>query len=153
MTKIQKCNTNSWHGCRETGTPVHWWWESKRFWKVVWQFLTMLYIHLTIQSSSHTPRQVTQLTENLYSQKPCRLQVCDSTYKELGSHHPILTRKKLNRLQKPTTPLKSIKEDTAQTTAPKIGESLPSAYRYQYSPEQRLSSRRCEGSQCWRRKT
>ena len=42
-------NNRCWHGCGETRTPLHCWWECKlvqSLWKTVWRFLKKLKIEL-----------------------------------------------------------------------------------------------------------
>ena len=51
MAEIQKSTSNKcWRGCREKGTFLHYWWESKLvqpLWRTVWRFFKNLEIELS----------------------------------------------------------------------------------------------------------
>lgn len=97
--------------------------------------MTIAYIHVTTKTPTHPPPHTSGL---LVSRPTCT---------ELGSCHPVLTSKKLNRL-KSSFYFHQKREDMGQTTTPKIRRA--ESYNL---PEPRLINRNHHRNQCWEMNT
>ena len=98
MTKIKNSSgTHAWQGCRERGTLLHCWWDSKLLpllWKSMWRFLRKLekfYLKTQLYHSWTYNQKMPHHTLSTY-QPPCLYQPY-LQYPEAGSNPVVPLRK------------------------------------------------------------